>query len=59
MQINESPESFDVITVGSGVVGGMVTKILSESGLSIAVIEAGPFYDPANPEQQNQLNRYC
>lgn len=55
MQIKESPESFDAIIVGSGAGGGMATKILSEAGLNIAVIEAGPFYDPANPEQQNQL----
>ena len=44
MQIKESPETFDVIIVGSGAGGGMATKILSEAGLNIAVIEAGPFY---------------
>lgn len=55
MQIKESPEEFDVIIVGSGAGGGMATKILSEAGLSVAVIEAGPFFDPANPEQRTQL----
>jgi choline dehydrogenase-like flavoprotein len=55
MNIQESPEKFDVIIVGSGAGGGMATKILSEAGLNIAVIEAGPFYDPANPEQSTQL----
>jgi len=55
MNIKESPEKFDVIIVGSGAGGGMATKILSEAGLNIAVIEAGPFYDPANPEQRTQL----
>ncbi len=55
MQIKESPETFDVIIVGSGAGGGMATKILSEAGLNIAVIEAGPFFDPANPESRTQL----
>lgn len=55
MQIKESPEQFDVIIVGSGAGGGMATKILSEAGLNIAVIEAGPFFDPADPKTQTQL----
>ncbi len=55
MQIKESPDHYDVIIVGSGAGGGMATKILSEAGLNIAVIEAGPFFDPAAPEQRTQL----
>jgi len=54
-QLKKAPENFDVIIVGSGAGGGMATKILSEAGLNIAVIEAGPFFDPANPKQQTQL----
>jgi len=33
----------------------MATKILSEAGLNIAVVEAGPHFDPANPDQQTQM----
>ena len=55
MNIKKSPEKFDAIIVGSGAGGGMATKILSEAGLNIAVIEAGSFYDPASPEQSTQL----
>ena len=55
MQIKESSESFDVIIVGSGAGGGMATKILSEAGLNIAVIEAGQFFDPADPVTRTQL----
>ena len=55
MQIKETPETYDAIIVGSGAGGGMATKILSEAGLNIAVVEAGPFFDPANVEHQTQL----
>ena len=49
MQIIESSKQYDVIIVGSGAGGGMATKVLSEAGLKVAVVEAGPFFDPANP----------
>nr|WP_298794823.1 GMC family oxidoreductase [uncultured Allomuricauda sp.] len=55
MQIIESSQVYDVIIVGSGAGGGMATKILSEAGLKVAVVEAGPFFDPADPEQMTQL----
>jgi len=55
MQIKENPNEYDDIIVGSGAGGGMATKILSEAGLSIAIVEAGPFYDPANPDQMTQM----
>lgn len=55
MNIYKSSENFDVIIVGSGAGGGMATKVLSEAGLNVAVVEAGPFFDPANPEQKTQL----
>ncbi|MBU3025350.1 FAD binding domain-containing protein, partial [Zobellia uliginosa] len=47
MQIKESPELYDVIIVGSGAGGGMATKQLADAGLKVAVVEAGPFFDPA------------
>lgn len=55
MQIKESSKMYDVIIVGSGAGGGMATKILADAGLKVAVVEAGPFFDPADPEQQTQL----
>ncbi len=33
----------------------MAAKVLSEAGLKVALLEAGPKYDPADPEQQTQL----
>lgn len=55
MQIKETSTIYDVIIVGSGAGGGMATKVLSEAGLKVAVVEAGPFFDPKNPEQITQL----
>ena len=55
MQIIESSKTFDVAIVGSGAGGGMATKILSEAGFDVAVLEAGPYFDPAEDEYRNQL----
>ena len=55
MQIIESPQEYDAIIVGSGAGGGMATKVLSEAGLKIAMLEAGPFFDPRDPETRTQL----
>jgi len=55
MQIKEAPELYDVIIVGSGAGGGMATKQLADAGLNVAVVEAGPFFDPADPKTMTQL----
>ena len=54
-QIKSSGESYDVIIVGSGAGGGMASKILSEAGLSVAVVEAGGDWDPAKEEDRTQM----
>jgi choline dehydrogenase-like flavoprotein len=55
MQIKESPTMYDAIIVGSGAGGGMSAKVLADAGLKIAIVEAGPYFDPADPEQMTQL----
>ena len=54
MFIHTNPVTYDAVIVGSGAGGGMAAKVLSESGL-VAVIEAGPYFDPANDAQRTQL----
>jgi choline dehydrogenase-like flavoprotein len=46
-QIKKNPKKYDVIIVGSGAGGGMSAYALSQAGLKVLLIEAGPMYDPA------------
>lgn len=46
MQIKKSSKHYDAIIVGSGAGGGMTAYMLSQAGLKIALLEAGPMYDP-------------
>ena len=55
MQIIETAKEYDAIIVGSGAGGGMSAKVLAEAGLKVAVVEAGSYFDPADPETMTQL----
>ncbi|MGA8152985.1 MAG: GMC family oxidoreductase [Terriglobales bacterium] len=47
-QVIRSPKTYDVCIIGSGAAGGTAAKVLSEGGLDVAMLEAGP---PLNPEK--------
>ena len=55
MQIKETSKEYDAVIVGSGAGGGMTANTLAAAGLNIAIIEAGPYFDPADPKQATQL----
>src|SRR5213082_2852939 len=45
-QMTRSPKIYDVCIIGSGAAGGTAAKVLTESGLSVVMLEAGPPLDP-------------
>jgi choline dehydrogenase-like flavoprotein len=47
-QVHRSSTVYDVCIVGSGAAGGTAAKILTEGGLNVALLEAGPPLNPAD-----------
>jgi len=45
-QVIRSPKAYDVCIIGSGAAGGTAAKVLTEGGLNVVMLEAGP---PVNP----------
>lgn len=46
LQVKKQSKVFDAVIVGSGAGGGMAAYVLANAGMSVCIIEAGPFYDP-------------
>src|SRR5438874_5969304 len=47
LQIIRQAPVADVVVIGSGAGGGTVTKVLTDLGISVTLLEAGPMLDPA------------
>jgi choline dehydrogenase-like flavoprotein len=45
-QVIRSPKTYDVCIVGSGAAGGTAAKVLTEGGLNVVMLEAGPTLNP-------------
>ena len=45
-QVVRSPKVYDVCIIGSGAGGGTAAKVLTEGGLNVVMLEAGPLLNP-------------
>lgn len=45
----------DVVIVGAGAAGGVLAAELAEAGMSVVVLEAGPFWDPQHDWSSDEL----
>lgn len=48
-------EEVDIVIVGAGAAGGVLAKELSEAGMSVVVLDAGPFRDPQKDFASDEL----
>jgi len=53
VQVIRSPKVFDVCIIGSGAAGGTAAKVLTEGGLEVVMLEAGPMVDPARDYKEH------
>ncbi|GAB3939627.1 GMC family oxidoreductase [Spirosoma harenae] len=47
--------AYDVIIIGSGAGGGMAAHQLTKAGANVCLLEAGGYFDPADPKYITQL----
>src|SRR5262245_2254083 len=55
MQVKRSPQVFDVVVIGSGAGGGTAVKVLTDLGVNVALLEAGPMLNPAKDFKEHML----
>ncbi|HYL61006.1 MAG TPA: GMC family oxidoreductase [Candidatus Methylomirabilis sp.] len=52
-EVIRSPKVYDVCIIGSGAAGGAAAKVLTEGGLSVVMLEAGPALNPAKDYKEH------
>jgi len=52
-QVIRSAKVYDVCIIGSGAAGGMAAKVLTEGGLDVVLLEAGPPVDPSTDYKEH------
>lgn len=56
IQRKYADEEVDVVIVGAGAAGGVLAKELSEAGMSVVVLDAGPMRDPQRDFASDELS---
>ena len=46
LQVQRSPQVHDVVVIGSGAGGGTTVKVLTDQGINVTLLEAGPMLNP-------------
>jgi len=54
-QVRRRPQVFDVVVIGSGAGGGTAVKVLTDLGVNVALLEAGPMLNPAKDFKEHVL----
>ena len=52
-QVQRSAPIHDVVVIGSGAGGGTVTKVLTDLGMKVTLMEAGPMLNPAKDYKEH------
>ena len=52
-QVIRSPRVYDVCIIGSGAGGGTAAKVLTEGGLNVVMLEAGPLLNPSKDYKEH------
>jgi choline dehydrogenase-like flavoprotein len=55
IQLRRRPQVFDVVVIGSGAGGGTAVKVLTDLGINVALLEAGPMLNPARDFREHVL----
>jgi choline dehydrogenase-like flavoprotein len=45
--VHRSPKKYDVVVIGSGAGGGTAVRVLTDLGIEVALLEAGPMVNPS------------
>jgi choline dehydrogenase-like flavoprotein len=54
-QVRRSPKVYDVVVIGSGAGGGTAVKVLTDLGINVALLEAGPMLNPAKDFKEHVM----
>ncbi len=54
-QVQRSPQVHDVVVIGSGAGGGTAVKVLTDQGINVTLLEAGPMLNPQKDFQEHVL----